>query len=114
MPITSFFNRCRELGQPWRRACWPHWVRNAIRYASAEEVPQISGLVIGHAVLPATKHDANPFEGQGSHYGMVVLLEKKKIEGFIATDKESYRDRQQPGPRGPLPQGATATERARG
>ena len=29
-------------------------------------------------------------------------LEKKKIEGFIATDRESYRDRQQPGPRGPL------------
>jgi hypothetical protein len=30
-------------------------------------------------------------------------LEKKKIEGFIATDRESYRGRQQPGPRGPLP-----------
>ena len=38
-------------------------------------------------------------------------LEKKKIEGFIATDKESYRDRQQPGPRGPLPQGATRVDR---
>jgi len=40
---------------------------------SCGQGPQISGLVISHAVLPATKHDANPFEGQGSHYGMVVL-----------------------------------------
>src|ERR1035437_10257688 len=40
-------------------------------------------------------------------------LEKKKIEGFIATDKECYRDRQQPGPRGPLPQGATRVDRMR-
>ena len=30
-------------------------------------------------------------------------LEKTKIEGFIATDRECYRDRQQSGPRGPLP-----------
>src|SRR5579864_2266556 len=34
---------------------------------------EISGLVISHTILPAAKHDANPFEGQGSHYGMVVL-----------------------------------------
>jgi transposase len=40
-------------------------------------------------------------------------LEKRKIEGFIATDKECYRDRQQPGPRGPLPQGATRVDRMR-
>jgi ribonuclease HI len=40
-------------------------------------------------------------------------LEKKKIEGFIATDRESYRDRQQPGPRGPLPKDATAYLRRR-
>jgi transposase len=40
-------------------------------------------------------------------------LEKKKIEGFIATDRESYRDRQQPGPRGPLPPGATRVDRMR-
>lgn len=40
-------------------------------------------------------------------------LEKKKIEGFIAADRESYRDRQQPGPRGPLPQGATRVDRMR-
>src|ERR1035438_4142016 len=40
-------------------------------------------------------------------------LEKKKIEGFIATDRESYRDRQQPGPRGPLPQGAARVDRMR-
>ena len=40
-------------------------------------------------------------------------LEKKKIEGFIATDRESYRDRQQSGPRGPLPQGATRVDRMR-
>jgi transposase len=40
-------------------------------------------------------------------------LETRKIEGFIATDKESYRDRQQSGPRGPLPQGATRVDRMR-
>lgn len=40
-------------------------------------------------------------------------LEKKKIAGFIATDRESYRDRQQPCPRGPLPQGATRVDRMR-
>jgi transposase len=40
-------------------------------------------------------------------------LEKNKIEGFIATDTESYRDRQQPGPRGPLPPGATRVDRMR-
>jgi transposase len=40
-------------------------------------------------------------------------LEKKKIEGFIATDRESYRGRLQPGPRGPLPQGATRVDRMR-
>jgi transposase len=40
-------------------------------------------------------------------------LEKKKIEGFVATDKESYRDRHQPGPRGPLPKGATRVDRMR-
>ena len=40
-------------------------------------------------------------------------LEKRKIEGFIATDRESYRDRHQPGPRGPLPKGATRVDRMR-
>ena len=40
-------------------------------------------------------------------------LEKKKIEGFIATDRESYRNRDQPGPRGPLPLGATRVDRMR-
>jgi transposase len=40
-------------------------------------------------------------------------LEKKTIEGFIATDRESYRDRRQPGPRGPLPPGATRVDRMR-
>jgi len=40
-------------------------------------------------------------------------LEKRKMEGFIATDRESYRDRHQPGPRGPLPKGATRVERMR-
>jgi hypothetical protein len=40
-------------------------------------------------------------------------LEKKKIEGFIATDRESYRDPDQPGPRGPLPKGATRVDRMR-
>jgi hypothetical protein len=40
-------------------------------------------------------------------------LEKKNIEGFIATDKESYRGRDQSGPRGPLPKGSTRVDRMR-
>jgi transposase len=40
-------------------------------------------------------------------------LEKHKIEGFIATDKESYRGYHQSCPRGPLPQGATRVDRMR-
>src|SRR5215471_18439455 len=40
-------------------------------------------------------------------------LEKKKIEGFVAVDRESYRDREQPCPRGPLPTGATRVDRMR-
>ena len=40
-------------------------------------------------------------------------LERKNIEGFIATDRESYRDRQQAGPRGRLPKGATRVDRMR-
>ena len=43
--------------------------------------------------------------------GNLEYLKKKKIEGFIATDRESYPD----GPcrRGPLPQGATGVDRMR-
>lgn len=37
-------------------------------------------------------------------------LEKKKIEGFVAVDRESYRDREKPCPRGPLPKGATRVD----
>ena len=40
-------------------------------------------------------------------------LEQKKIEGFVATDRESYRDRSQPGPRGPLPKEARRVDRMR-
>jgi hypothetical protein len=40
-------------------------------------------------------------------------LESKNIEGFIATDRESYRGRDQAGPRGPLPKGATRVDRMR-
>ena len=40
-------------------------------------------------------------------------LEQKNIAGFVATDRESYRDRSQPGPRGPLPKGATRVDRMR-
>jgi transposase len=40
-------------------------------------------------------------------------LDKNKIEGFIATDRESYRDPDQPGPPGPLPKGATRVDRMR-
>ena len=35
-------------------------------------------------------------------------LENRKIEGFTATDKESYRDRQQPGPAGTATAGSDA------
>jgi transposase len=40
-------------------------------------------------------------------------LEKRKIEGFVAVDRESYRGRQKPCPRGPLPKGATRVDRMR-
>jgi transposase len=40
-------------------------------------------------------------------------LENKKIAGFVAVDRESYRDREKPGPRGPLPKGATRVDRMR-
>jgi IS5 family transposase len=40
-------------------------------------------------------------------------LEKKKIEGFVAVDRESYPDRQKPCPRGPLAKGATRVDRMR-
>ena len=40
-------------------------------------------------------------------------LEKKKIEGFVAVDRESYRDREKPCPRGPLGEGATRVDRMR-
>src|SRR6266481_76655 len=40
-------------------------------------------------------------------------LEKKKIEGFVAVDRESYRDREKPCPRGPLPKGATRVDHMR-
>jgi len=40
-------------------------------------------------------------------------LEKKQIEGFVAVDRESYRDREKPCPRGPLPEGATRVDRMR-
>jgi len=40
-------------------------------------------------------------------------LEKRKIEGFIATDRESYRGRHQAGLQGPLPKGATRVDRMR-
>lgn len=50
--------------------------------------------------------------GYGSEANL-QYLEKRKIEGFIATDRESYRDRHQPGPRGPLPKGATRVDRMR-
>jgi transposase len=40
-------------------------------------------------------------------------LENKRMTGFVAVDRESYRDRNQTGPRGPLPKGATRTDRMR-
>jgi transposase len=40
-------------------------------------------------------------------------LEKKKIEGLVATGRESRGDQKQPCPRGPLPQGATRVDRMR-
>jgi len=43
----------------------------------------------------------------------LYYLEKKKIEGFVAVDRESYRDRAKSLPRGPLPKGATRVDRMR-
>jgi transposase len=50
--------------------------------------------------------------GYGSEANL-KYLEKKKIEGFVAVDRESYRDREKPCPRGPLPKGATRVDRMR-
>jgi Transposase DDE domain len=43
----------------------------------------------------------------------LYYLEKKKIEGFVAVDRESYRDGAKSLPRGPLPKGATRVDRMR-
>ncbi len=53
--------------------------------------------------------------GDSGYYSEANLayLEKKKIEGYIAIDRESYRKRDQPGPRGPLPAEATRVDRMR-
>ncbi len=40
-------------------------------------------------------------------------LEKEKIEGFVATDRELHGDPKQPCPRGPLPRGASRVDRMR-
>jgi len=40
-------------------------------------------------------------------------LEKEKIEGFVATDRELHRDPKQPCPRGPLLRGASRVDRMR-
>ncbi len=40
-------------------------------------------------------------------------LEKEKIEGFVATDRELHRDQKQPCPRGPLLRGASRVDRMR-
>jgi len=39
------------------------------------------------------------------------FLAKKKIEGFVATEKQKHSQRREPCKRGPLPQGATRVER---
>jgi transposase len=89
-------------------------------------------LIVGQRVTQATndKQQLVPtVEAIGEHAGQkpeevladsgycsdanLKYLEKKKIEGFVATDKESYRDRHQPGPRGPLPKDATRVDRMR-
>jgi len=44
IPIFSFFNRCQEQGQPWRRACWPLWVRNAIAMPVPQRYSSTAGL----------------------------------------------------------------------
>ena len=38
-------------------------------------------------------------------------LQKKKAEGYVATEKEKHGERREPCKRGPLPQGATRVER---
>jgi len=40
-------------------------------------------------------------------------LEKNRIEGFVATDRELHGDPKQPCPRGPLPRGASRVDRMR-
>src|SRR5215469_12053275 len=54
------------------QGCW-YYENRTERRASSGQCRQIFVFVIRYAILPAAKHDANPFEGQGSHRGMVVL-----------------------------------------
>src|SRR5262249_7590727 len=53
---------------------------------------EISGFVIRHAILPAAKHDANPFEGQGPDRGMVFLA-ALALALVIDTRPNRLRDR---------------------
>ena len=50
----------------------------------ASQRVQVFGFVIGGSLLPAAKDDADPFEGQGSHGGLVpfAALELLLIVGF--------------------------------
>ena len=43
--------------------------------------------------------------------GNLRFLAEKKIEGFVATEKQKHGELPQPCQRGPLPQGATRVER---
>ena len=89
-------------------------------------------LIVGQQVTQAAndKQQMKPMvkvieEQSGQRPGVVIsdsgycseanlkYLEKKKIEGFVAVDRESYPDRERPCPRGPLAKGATRVDRMR-
>src|SRR5579864_3118890 len=53
---------------------------------------EISGLVISHTILPAAKHDANPFKGQGPHRSMVFLA-ALALSLVVGTRPHRLRDR---------------------
>jgi hypothetical protein len=55
------------------RGCSSCEENRAQRRASPGQCRQILVLVIGYAIFPAAKYDANPFEGQGSHRSVVVV-----------------------------------------
>ena len=72
--VTLAVRRCAGLFRQTR----------AERRAPTAQARQIARLSVGHALLPASEEDANPFEGQTSHRRPVAfaLVALHSIERF--------------------------------